>query len=126
MSEHDHDMTRLHNQRVRRQMLAALYDQRHNTLGLSGTMLHDLFGPSAFAVHHTASEDETQALLSDLVNAGLIRMIDRRRYQSDPQDLAHSSYAITGDGTALIEEAIPPHDLVYDPRIRPRIRKDHA
>jgi hypothetical protein len=83
-------------------------------LGIRGRMLADVLDSQE---ERPESDEQLMALAQDLINAGLLSMLDLRKRHSDRWGLDTVSYAISEKGTALLLELAPVNALVEDERL---------
>ena len=112
--------------RLRRRLLQVLHAARvrpeYGWVG--GRFLYDLVDGALPGGQRFVDDDHVQALLRDLVAAGHVEERDDRWKTYQPAGLDFSSYRITHQGTALIEQQLDPDPLVEDDRVRtPRTRR---
>ena len=124
--EHIEHVERQRDLRLRRRLLQVLHAARvRPEYGwVSGRFLSDLIDGVAPGGQRFEGDDHVQALLRDLVAAGHVEERDDRWKAYQPAGLDFSSYRITHQGTALIEQQLDPDPLVEDDRVRtPRARR---
>ena len=106
--------------RLRRRLLQMLHAARvRPEYGwLSGRFLSDLIEAVQPMGLRFDGDEHVTALLRDLVAAGHVEERDDRWKTHQPASLEMTSYRITHQGTALVEQRVDPDPLIADDRIR--------
>ena len=106
--------------RLRRRLLLVLHAARvRPEYGwVSGRFLHDLIDGAMPGGQRFDDDDHARALLRDLVAAGHVEERDDRWKTYQPASLDFTSFRITHQGTALVEQHVEPDPLVEDDRVR--------
>jgi hypothetical protein len=106
--------------RLRRRLLEVLHAQRGNDADgwVSGRFLLDVLQGWGGIDQRFESEQHMVSLLQDLKLADLAHARDDRERVTEELTIDVRSWRIAPLGCALMEEAIPPHELVADERIR--------
>jgi len=106
--------------RLRHKLLAALHEARANEHGgyVSARFLVDALSVGLGPSEGFDSSDHALALLRDLELKGYAESRDFREYASQQRDATTVSFRVTGQGAALMNEAIEPDGDIDDDRRR--------